>query len=486
MQKKKCQEERQKFFVVPEDVIQNLPVSSNIENGLKNSKGHFQPLNYKNLKFFAGEVLDLLPEQDQTFDDRKILALDLSKVYSKLRYFSEFDLNSLTNSFHAFEHSYSVIFDSSSYVDSFKLSFTNFDLLGLSFIDSGCVDVFSTQWVDTVNLHVKFSERWSRRVKQLVNCNMFMQTSNDRIFNASFCRVRLCPLCSWRRSLKIAVHTRKIISAMIQNQPKTRFIFATFTVPNVWDDDLKLTLDKMLKAWKRMTHVGSRKAVAKRFNCSVLGWYRGLEITRNMDYYKMKYYKDKKTGERRKMPIHNPGQFGFYILNPLYKSYHPHFHCIMAVPEYYGNKSMNYYIDRKEWLDMWRWAMNDPSITQVDVREIRPNKKLVDKYKGSLNREQLQALAVVSAVEEATHYTVKSNDYILDAKATRTLDLALERRQLVGYGGLMADYKKKLKLDDEIDGNLLDLNETEVESDAVVKSYAFSVGFGHYIRIDGR
>ena len=479
MKQKTCQEKKQNFFVVPEDTVQVLPVSSNVENALKDSKGHFQPLNYKKMKFSAGEVLELLPENDQTFDVKKRLTLDLARVYSKISYFSSLDLDCLTNSFTAFDF-YTVVFEFDCYCDSFNLSSANFDLLGTSSVS---VDLDQLPDPD-VDLHAKLSKRWNRRVNQLTDCNMFMQTKGGKIFNASFCRVRLCPLCSWRRSLKIAVHTRKIISAMIQDQPKTRFIFATFTVPNVWDDDLKLTLDKMLRAWKRMTNAaGKGGAVAQRFNRSVLGWYRGLEITRNMDYYKTVYYKDK-TGKKKKMPVHNPGENGFYILNPLYKSYHPHFHCILAVPEYYGDRSKNYYIDRQEWLNMWRWAMDDQRITQVDVREIKPNKKLAGKYRNTLTREQLQALAVISAVEEATHYTVKSNDYILDAKATRTLDLAIERRQLVAYGGLMADYKKKLKLDDEIDGDLINLNETELESDAAVKSYAFSVGFGHYIRVD--
>lgn len=418
-----CQEDLQNIFIVPEDSRQSLPYASNLDNNYRDVNGRYVPLLYKDFDFFAGQVLDLLPGRDQTFNDRKLLTLDLAKIYCHIR-------------------------DAES--------------------------------------DYKLVKRWSSRAAQLTNCNVYMQTSNDRVFNASFCRVRLCPMCAWRRSLKIALHTRKIITAMLEQSQGYRFLFVTLTVPNVFDADLDAMLDKMGKAWRKMTNKTKNTrpgSVPDRFNKSVCGWYRGLEITRNMDYYKMRYYRDK-SGHKRKMPICNPGEYGFRILNPWYKSYHPHYHCIMAVPADYFVQRSGKYIDQQEWLNMWRWAMRDQSITQVDVREIKPNPKIVKRYQDAMSREQIQALAVISAVEEATHYTVKSDDYIMDQDATRLLDLVLERRRLVAYGGVMADVREQIKLDDEIDGDLLVDGATPTEQDAVIKSYAFSVGFSRYVRID--
>lgn len=444
MRRKKSQEVQQKFFVVPEDSVQYLPYESNIDHKFRDSEGRFKRLKYKSFAFSAGEVLDLLPEKDRTFDEKKNLTVNFSEIYQGLS-------------------------------DQSQLFIADF---------SECYDG-DPEFEREINCLLKSSVRWDRRVRQLAECNMFMQAEDGKIIQASFCRVRLCPLCSWRRSLKIAVHTRKILEAMMKDDLGCEFLFLTLTVPNVFDMDLAPTIDKMQKAWSKMTDPKGKTLISKRFNGSVIGWYRGLEITRNMDYYQVYYVRDPKTGKKIKKPVILPD--GTRPLNPWYGSYHPHYHVILAVPKYYFNHSLNYYIDQQEWLSMWQTATGDRTIKEVDVRQIKPNKKLLDQYKGSMTREQLKALAVISAVEEATHYTVKSDDYILDSKATRTLDLALERRRLVAYGGKFAEYRKRLQLDDEVDGDLLHVGDDDTpKNNSGRRSYAFSVGFRHYIRIDGR
>lgn len=418
MKKKKSQEEYQGFYVFPEDETVTLPYESLEGSKFRNADGRFQQLNYKDFDFGAGEVVELLPERDAVFDAKKKLAVQFADVYQ---------------------------------------------------------DVFNLE------TDAKLNKRWLRRKKQVYHCNDYMEMYGDKVYRAFFCKVRLCPLCAWRRSLKITMHVREILSAMMQDNPDLEFIFCTFTVPNVTAQDLKPKLNEMLKAWRRMTHSSNniRSSVPNRFNNSVLGWYRGLEVTRNTEPYKVIYLPN---GTKQYVYDEN----GQKVPNPWYNTYHPHFHCIFVVDKRYFDMKNKLYLNHNDWLNMWRWAMNDPTITQVDARKITPNKKLLDspKFRKNFSYSELQALAIISAVTEAAKYTVKTDDYILSPEATRTLDLALERRQLVGFGGIMSDYRNKLLLDDEIDGDLLTNGATEIEKDAVRKCYAFHVGCGHYIRID--
>ena len=69
------------------------------------------------------------------------------------------------------------------------------------------------------------------------------------------------------------------------------------------------------------------------------------------------------------------------------------------------------------------------------------------------------------AVCETTKYTVKNEDYILSnnwqltLESVATLDKALANRRLVAFGGVMKEWHKKLNLDDEIDGKLIEEGE---------------------------
>lgn len=389
MSKKRKKDDYQDFFVVPEDETVSIPFESLESSKFRNAYGRFQQLNYKDFDFSAGEVLELLPERDAPFDVKKNLAVQFADVYQKL---------------------------------------VNVELDG------------------------QLCKRWVRRVKQVRNCNNYMETSNDRIYRAFFCKVRLCPLCSWRRSLKITMHVREILTAMFKDNSDYEFIFATFTIPNVRPECLKPKMQQMLRAWREMTKVKNGNSDAVRFNGSILGWYRGLEVTRNTKN----------------------------------NTYHPHFHCIFVVDKWYFKDKR--YIKQAEWLDMWRRAMQDPTITQVDIRKCKPNEKLLNspEFQKNFSVSELKALAIISSVTEAAKYTVKTDDYILSPEATKVLDIALERRQLIGFGGIMSEYRNLLKLDDEIDGDLLAENATEIERNAVRKAFAFHVGYGHYIRIDDR
>lgn len=286
---------------------------------------------------------------------------------------------------------------------------------------------------------------WQKRGDRLRNCNTHLGFSvfdggtgdeTMKVTHAESCRVRLCPLCSWRRTIKIFTHARKIIEKM-QEEGKYAYIMVTLTVPNVTADKLNETITRMMEAWRKFQQY-------KKFDKAVEGWYRGLEVTHNVN---------KRSSS--------------------YDTYHPHFHCILAVNKSYFDSRD--YISRNEWLEMWRRAYRDETITQVDVRRVKPKK-------GKDPND------IIGAVAEVAKYTVKAGDYILpnnwdlSCDSVRILDKALANRRLVAFGGVMKDLHKKLNLDDEIDGDLIEDGDCENGKPTAEVMYFWHVGYQEYIK----
>lgn len=321
-------------------------------------------------------------------------------------------------------------------------------------------------------------EYWLGRAERLHSCavhlwfNVYANENGGEIMkvkHAESCRVRLCPICTWRRSIKIQTHTKKILESM-QSEQQYEYILVTLTVPNVTGMELSDKITDMMKAWDRFQHYVDFKKTVK-------GWYRGLEVAHNVEKYRFKWGKDHKTGKKKKIYIVDDN--GKRIPNPSYDTYHPHFHCIFAVNSSYFNSRD--YIKRDDWLSMWQKAMKDSTITQVDVRKVKPKK--------TNNVGTCFADMIISAVCEVAKYTVKSDDYIMpwnwnmSCKTVEVLDKALANRRLVAYGGVMKYWHKKLNLDDEIDGDLVENGETP--NGEIIREICatWKVGYQQYVII---
>lgn len=252
-----------------------------------------------------------------------------------------------------------------------------------------------------------------------------------KLVNANFCRVRLCPTCIWRRGLKIYSQTMRIMQAMEQER-EYGYIFITLTVRNCSGDELSATLDSMMAAWNRFIKY-------KRIDDVVHGWYRGMEVTHNLD---------------RK--------------SDFFDTYHPHFHCVFAVNKnYFNNKE---YIKHADWQALWKKAMQIDYDPQVDVRRVKGN--------------------TAAAVSEVAKYAVKDADYIisddwdLTVDTVRLLDAALHKRRFVAYGKKFKELHKALHLDDTEDGDLIHLDgEEETEESGERVFYSWNVGYNQYIKI---
>lgn len=278
---------------------------------------------------------------------------------------------------------------------------------------------------------------------RVLDCSTFLEfrltiADDLKLIKANFCKVRLCPMCSWRRSLKIFGQVSRVMDHVEENY-NYRYIFLTLTVKNCYGEDLRNTLDLMTKAFNKMNQ---RKA----FKQAVKGYFRSLEITYN-----------------KKEDI-----------------YHPHFHMILAVNDSYFVDN-RIYLSQEKWTSLWKSCLGVDYKPIVDVRRIKENDN-----KG-----------FGKAVAEIAKYTVKADDFLIrDDKGkikesltddvVNTLDSALHRKRLTAFGFIFKDIHKKLNLDDAEDGDLTNTDNEELREDLtnIILRYQWNIGIKNYTLVE--
>lgn len=264
------------------------------------------------------------------------------------------------------------------------------------------------------------------------------ETGEKKLDSMTSCQVRLCPMCNWRRSLKIYGQVSKVMDNALENRDY-RFLFLTLTCKNVGGKYLSKTIDKLFHAFKKLSE-------RKVFKQSVKGWFRALEVTHNLD-------------ERSES----------------YDTYHPHFHIILMVNKSYFNKP-EIYISQEKWTSLWK------SCLKVDYTPIVH----VTAFKTGTKKETAKSVA------ETAKYTVKDEDYLipedkeLSKEAVYTLDRALANRRLVAFGGGLRQIHRELNLDDIENGDLVntDNEDEELREDVKyhIEVYDWNVGYNQYVK----
>ena len=88
------------------------------------------------------------------------------------------------------------------------------------------------------------------------------EDGTKRLDAMNSCRVRLCPICTWRRSLKIYGQTREVVNE-IARRYGYRWILLTLTVRNCGAGELSRALDMMLEGWRRLLALKEVKRLVK-------------------------------------------------------------------------------------------------------------------------------------------------------------------------------------------------------------------------------
>lgn len=262
-----------------------------------------------------------------------------------------------------------------------------------------------------------------------------------KLHEANFCRERLCPMCAARRARKAFSQVYQICDHL--RKDGVRFLFLTLTVVNCEGAKLSETIDSMQKSFHKFVNY-------KRFKDSVLGFFRALEVTRN-------------NRTRSKS----------------YGTFHPHFHCVLAVPENYFTSDK--YIKQEEFLKMWRKACKDDRISQVNIKTV----------KDYSCKDGVDNLA--RACAEVAKYTLKSKDYIfrddeaLTDEVVSLLSSALRARRLTAFGGCFCVVRDLLALDDVEDGDLVH-TEGEVKSadPVAMRRYRWQNSTKFYVLVSDR
>ena len=258
------------------------------------------------------------------------------------------------------------------------------------------------------------------RANRVRSCGDFLEflvsADSHYLHRANFCADKLCPMCNWRRSLKMFSQMSRVMDWL--EGRGYQFLFLTLTVRNCNGAAFKDTVSEILSGWKRMSNRAPFRAFRGK-SPVVLGSARFLETTVHYS----------KTGG----------------------SYHPHLHAVLAVkPDYFKN----HYIGQASWVQYWRKAMGLDYDPIVHIEKIQPGKD------GSYGK----------AVAEVSKYPYKASDwYRLEGAArlevVRRLYQGVSGRRFTGFTGCFRDAQQALRLADAEDGDLVHTDVDQLRPD---------------------
>lgn len=222
------------------------------------------------------------------------------------------------------------------------------------------------------------------------------------LVHAWFCRVRICPMCQWRRSLKMYGQAKEIIRYLdaqrsAHGHAPYKWAFITLSIKNVPGAGLAAALDQIQAGWQRLIRRARVKKVAK-------GYIKSVEITYNRQR----------------------------------DDYHPHLHIMIAVnPSYFTGRD---YIPHAEWRQLWQESARLNYAPQVNVKRKKGDN---------------------ADLAEVTKYMTKASDYLIPydldtmADVTGILQDVCAKRRFASFGGCCADAHRALMLDDPEEGDLI-------------------------------
>lgn len=300
--------------------------------------------------------------------------------------------------------------------------------------------------LDLSSSYLRLGQPYKNKHYRVKECGTYLEykkfkDNTKKLNQANFCKVRLCPMCSWRRSLKIFGQVSKIMDFITLHYDH-EFLFLTLTTKNCEGKDLKISIDKLLNGFKKMTK-------RSRYKKSIIGHFRALEVTHNLN-----------------------------VNSNSFDTYHPHIHAILVVNKSYFKS--RFYISQNEWSELWQ-----------DVLEVN-YKPIVHITKAKDTKGQ----GMKKTIAEVAKYTTKSDDYIIHDDITNEiietmtdeavyiLDKALARRRLTAFGGILKEIHQQLNLDDTEDGDLVNTDNEELTDDLefIIETYSWNIGYKQYLR----
>ena len=264
-----------------------------------------------------------------------------------------------------------------------------------------------------------------RKAERMKECAQWLafwrkEDGSMKLHDARFCRVRLCPICQWRRSIKTYAQMSQVLE--VAKSDGFEFVFLTLTMRNCEACELSDTLTSLLQGFNRLMKYKDVKKAVK-------GYYRGCEVTHNVSE----------------------------------DTYHPHLHCILAVNKSYFTSRD--YLSQARWSELWQRALQVDYIPIVDIRRCKGGSKAI-------------AEACKYAVKPSD--IINFDDWDMTVDTLRTLDSALNNRRFIGLGGIIKDIHKRLHLDDMEDGDLIHTSDEEQDEPTHEEIVYFWNGYSQY------
>jgi len=286
----------------------------------------------------------------------------------------------------------------------------------------------NSQYLSAIYAHIGEESR-SRRVFHCADILEFALSENEhKLFHADFCKDRFCPMCQFRRSLKVFGQVSACMDELDKDMEGYVYLFLTLTIKNPSLDDLEQGFLDLKCAFNRLLH---RKA----FCDVVCGGFYSIEITCNSSR----------------------------------SEFHPHIHCILAVRKSYFHKS---YISQAKWAQIWQKCLKVDYLPVVDVRRVKG--AIFDGSRVDYSR----------VVAEIAKYSVKDKDFLilddiaLSERVLSKLVSTLNYKKMCGFFGCFADVRKRLQLDDIENGDLVntDNNAIRIDVATLVVTYRWTGG----------
>lgn len=263
-----------------------------------------------------------------------------------------------------------------------------------------------------------------RKSEKMYRCGSTLEFAvdaegNKKLFQAWFCKDRLCPMCNWRRSVKLRGQVMKMLQAMKDRSVKGRPIFLTLTMKNVKADDISQSFSDFAISFNRLMKY-------KQVGDVCVGAIRSSEITYN---------------KKR-------------------KDYNTHIHCLLWMkPDYFAGRN---YINQEKWTELWKKAARLDYTPMVNVKAVKPEPTEADQT------------GYIKAVLEITKYTAKPTSVpclngmnwsatdkqkMQAGEQIAALERGLFRKRLISFFGIFKELHKELNLDDTEDGDLIGADE---------------------------
>ena len=219
------------------------------------------------------------------------------------------------------------------------------------------------------------------------------------------CRDRMCPICSWRLSVRRVAEMIKTVAVLAERYPETKAVHVVLTVKNCSLDMLGATIHAMSEGFARLR----RRTL---WNDYIKGYVRSVEITRNSA-----------TGE-----------------------YHPHIHIVAIVPTTYTRQ-----ISIGDWRDLWMDCAKLSYLPQVYASHAYAKKDIpTAEFQMVWNETSETAGAARAAIIEAIKYPMKPMSLQGAATTGDMPELAkqLQGIRLMSTGGIIKTIRRELGYSD--------------------------------------